>query len=45
MPLMLASLAWRVPVLRKWMKIAGVAVVAAVGSAVLLVAAITQAVL
>jgi hypothetical protein len=44
-PLMIASLAWRVPVLRKWMKIAALAVVGLVGSAVLLVAAIVQAVL
>jgi hypothetical protein len=42
---MIASLAWRVPVLRKWMKIAGLAVVGAVAGVVLLTAAIVQAVL
>lgn len=45
MPMMLASLAWRVPVLRKWMKIAGLAIVGVVGGAVLLTVAIVQAIL
>jgi hypothetical protein len=43
-PLMLASLAWRVPVLRKWMKVAGLAVAGAVAGVVLLTALIVQAI-